>query len=228
MNRGLKIFLYVLLALLCFGLGYGVSYIASKNVMDKKEENKVTTTKKIETVSKEEKAFEKILNNEMQFNATRWADTKVEKYYLKEYTPEESMGYVIDKYTYLDMDGNGTKELIIMGTITNNRNELLDGMNLVFNYENGDVNCYLFSWRGLSDLSTDGSYMVSGGASSSGIMRIKKFGDLKEEDQYEEEELAINEGDNYKLSGKIVSEEEYTNYLKDRDAKKEPEWKEYK
>lgn len=228
MNKVLKIGLYIILCLLCFGLGYGISYTFAKNTPVKKQSTKVTTTKKAETISKEERELGKVLTNEVKFNATRLADTEVGEYYLKEYTPEGMMGYKIEKYTYLDMDDNGTKELIIMGTETNNRGELLDGINLVFNYEGGVINCYLFSWRGLSDLRIDGSYAVSNGAESDGVMKIIKFGDLKDEEQVKEEELAIHEDGTYKIANKKVSEEEYTKFIKDRDNKKEPEWKEYK
>lgn len=226
-NKVLKIVCLIVLFLIVFIMGYLLSYNVSRSDNNKnKNDNKTTktTTKLEKKENNKNDLLSKILTNDVMFNAKVETDfVEVKEFYLRDYYISD-YGFKPLKYTFIDMDLDGDDELVIVGDITNNKGDVIDGYNLVFNISGNMINCYEFSYRSMISLKNDSSYTVSGGESYTSILKIKSFNDLLDEIPVVEEALADESDGVYTVNSKEVTKEEFDKYFKEFNNKKDVSW----
>ena len=163
--------------------------------------------------------FEKILNYEMKINS-------VDKY-LWEFYFSFGNGSIASldsvETCYLDMDGDGIKELLLRSGI---------GDHLILRYHEGSVYLYEFSYKEMGRVYEDGSYSWSGptyledNSLNYGITRLT----FDESNINPKSIYTIYDGDNesyFTINGKLASKSELDALVESRKNIKEVTWTTY-
>lgn len=112
---------------------------------------------------------------------------------LKEFKIVENQTAKVDKYAFVDLDGDGVQELVIYTTSDY-------GAYVILHYENSKVYGYMIEVRSLENLKADGSFMGSSGANSNEYLRM-----TFNKNSYSTKTEAVYDGTNkiYKINGEI-------------------------
>ncbi len=114
-------------------------------------------------------------------------------------------------YAVVDLDNNGTKELLIEYNA--------GGDTAILNIRNGECIAYYIPFRGRTNLKTDGTMTSSGGAAYNSVQKIS-FGN----DGIISEVIISREDDLYKINGENVTKEEWEDALAEQEEKETVEW----
>jgi len=169
-------------------------------------------------------AYKAVLQNKAEFFST---DDK-KKLYLNDFLTNNGIydiTFKATKFAVLDMDGDNTPEVVL---------ELSSGdlpsFYEVLHYMNNTVYGYIFTYRSLTGLKADGTFMYSSGAADNGVGKLK-FGP----DAYSVDVLGCiksSEGDadliiSYFIGDKEVTKEEYDAFIDEQIEKKDAVWYEF-
>ncbi len=158
-----------------------------------------------------------VLNNETAFTAEDGKSVLLSDFaygYIPETDGDVPLLAEPQEYTFVDMDGDGTDELIADITPTQTAY-------IVLHEEDGTVYGYLFYVRALLNLKADGSFMQSGG------LGIKNYARMEfDNGSYKIINTAsMNEADGvYEIDGTSCTAEELNAYEQDWHAKADTEW----
>lgn len=153
----------------------------------------------------------KVLRNESVFTATDGQSLRLENYKLF-----GSQKAVVDRYAFVDFDGNGVNELVAYMAP--------DLGYMVFRWEQGTVYGYEFVVRGMQSLKADGTHRGSGGASVSGYFALRfKDGKCEQYEHAYQEDILGNE--EYRIDGKSVTRREFMKFLTAFESKPDASWK---
>ena len=159
----------------------------------------------------------RVLNSEQSFAVKAWSDGKEEQKHLNNFTFGIEYAalnvFVPAQYSFVDMDGDGVRELVVLSA-------KMDYF-LILRYNSDRVLGYMVPYRGLMHLRTDGRFWSSGGAARSVIGRMS-FDDpdytvteLAYRDQYEGE---------YRLDGVASDKATVEAYYTAWESVPEVEW----
>lgn len=167
--------------------------------------------------------FEKILSGEDGFLDIDQAEAMTISQYCQSFSVASEVEAAITKYALADLDTDNLPELILWITVNGNN----DYGFLVIRYdENGGAVGHGFTYRQMMDLKADGTFGYSGGASNTGIARLK-FTDSN----WEYVILGCVEENNDTVSffwnGQSVPQDEYWSYVEGQNAKESVEWVTY-
>ena len=132
---------------------------------------------------------------------------------VSELVPDSEM----TAYTFIDMDGDGTDELLV-SLVAKADTEY--GI-VMLRDEEDEVRAWLFSIRQMNDIRADGSFCASDSAAESWYSKIDFV-----EGRIQKTELAYcHEIENiYRLNGSAASREEVEGFIKERQSLAFPEW----
>lgn len=155
-------------------------------------------------MNKENDIYMDVLNGEKEFIDEYDIVMKIDDYLSSLGMENQSI-----EYTILDMDQDEDKEMVV----------LFGGeYYLIFNYEEENDTVYAFQdvLRGILGLKTNGLYVGSGGAATSGLMRS-----TFQRNERIQETLAERDFNVFKIGDKAVSEAEYNQYMESEYQSKE-------
>ena len=132
--------------------------------------------------------------------------------YTGPWDSEEAKSY--SQFCVVDMDGDGAQELILEESQTGNR--------LLLHYEDGAVYGFVFPFRGMNGIKTDGSFICSGGAT---VNYLKKVSFVKERVFSTDLWCVDDVGGVYRINGEDVSPKEANSYW--RVEPEDAEWYAY-
>ena len=121
----------------------------------------------------------------------------------------------ISKYALVDMDNDGSEELIALI-------EDYDGFYLILHYENGKIYGYEDGQRGITQLKTNGYYYGSCGADCGSVLRSTFNKNVRTQ-----KTLADNNNGIYKINGKKATKKEFNKYLDKFNSYKDVTWIKY-
>ena len=161
MSKGSKVFLILVIIIVIVGAGFFIW----KNEENKTEGNNITnTTTNSNTTQNTSTDTKQLLLNVMN-NKQKFIDEDNNEVYFKDFKIVENQTAKVDKYAFVDMDKDGTEELVIYTTSDY-------GAYVILHYENNKVYGYMIGVRSLENLKTDGSFMGSSGANSNEYSRM--------------------------------------------------------
>ncbi len=135
---------------------------------------------------------------------------------FKEFPIYEDDLAVPDKYAYVDMDNDGTNELVVETTS-------YYGAFIILHYdkETRKIYGYMLGARSLEDLKEDGTFIGSGGAAVNSYCKIKF-----DKNKYEIIDLAYSDSTNneYKIDDKDVTKKEIEEFTDNWFKKTSVEW----
>ena len=164
-----------------------------------------------------QEALTRVLNSEQSFAVKAWSDGKEEQKNLNNFTFGTEYAalnvFVPAQYSFVDMDGDGVRELVVLSA-------KMDYF-LVLRYNGGQVTGYMVPYRGLMQLRTDGRFWSSGGAALSVIGRMSFDGP-----DYTVTELAYRDQYDgvYRLDGGVSDKESVEAYYTAWESVPEVEW----
>ena len=202
MSKGSKIFLILVIIIVIVGAGFFIW----KNEENKTEGNNITnTTTNSNTTQNTSTDTKQLLLNVMN-NKQKFIDEDNNEVYFKDFKIVENQTAKVDKYAFVDMDKDGTEELVIYTTSDY-------GAYVILHYENNKVYGYMIGVRSLENLKTDGSFMGSSGANSN-------------EYSYSIKTEAVYDGTDkiYKINNEKVSEKEIKEYVENWNKKENVSW----
>ena len=150
-----------------------------------------------------------VMNNKQKF-----INEDNKEVFLKDFKIVENQTAKVDKYAFVDMDKDGTEELVIYTTSDY-------GAYLILHYENNIIYGYMIGVRSLENLKTDGSFMGSNGANSSEYSRMtfnKNKYAIKTEAVYDETNKV------YEIDNTSVSEKQIKEYVENWNKKENVSW----
>ena len=147
-------------------------------------------------------------------NKQKFIDEDNNEVYFKDFKIVENQTAKVDKYAFVDMDKDGTEELVIYTTSDY-------GAYVILHYENSKVYGYMVGVRSLENLKTDGSFIGSSGANSNEYLRM-----TFNKNSYNLETEAVYDGTNkdYKINNANVSEKEIKEYVENWNKKENVSW----
>ncbi len=118
-----------------------------------------------------------------------------------------------DRYTTVDLDGNGVEELIVQYH--------LNGATAIINFDGDKFVAYSIPFRGIIWLKTDGTMGWSSGASENGFQRLSFSPDGLIHHNITDYDEAT---DTFYIDSVAVSRQEYSDYLERQDLKEDVTW----
>lgn len=113
--------------------------------------------------------FKAILLENDNFVCADWQNREVNLAGIKAVvTDEEDITVRVDKFTVVDLDGDGENEVVLWILV----NEVSDYGFEILHYQEGTVYGNTLSYRSFYDLKADGTFWWSGGAANSGVGRL--------------------------------------------------------
>ena len=232
MSNGSKILLVLAIILVVTGAGFLIGKNTEKKDVENKVENNVNygniideiVNTKNETIndnviekngdtSNNITSTKQLLLNVMN-NKQKFINEDNKEVFFKDFKIVENQTAKVDKYAFVDMDKDGTEELVIYTTSDY-------GAYVILHYENDKVYGYMIGVRSLENLKTDGSFMGSSGANSSEYSRItfnKNKYSIKTEAVYDETNNV------YEIDNTSVSEKEIKEYVEKWNKKENVSW----
>ncbi len=210
MSKGSKIFLILVIIIVIVGAGFFIW----KNEENKTEGNNITnTTTNSNTTQNTSTDTKQLLLNVMN-NKQKFIDEDNNEVYFKDFKIVENQTAKVDKYAFVDMDKDGTEELVIYTTSDY-------GAYVILHYENNKVYGYMIGVRSLENLKTDGSFMGSSGANSNEYSRM-----TFNKNSYSIKTEAVYDGTDkiYKINNEKVSEKEIKEYVENWNKKENVSW----
>lgn len=174
----------------------------------------VETLKTNSTTTTSSKTDTKQLLLDVMNNKQKFIDKDNKEVFLKDFKIVENQTAKVDKYAFVDMDKDGTEELVIYTTSDY-------GAYVILHYENNKVYGYMIGVRSLENLKTDGSFMGSSGANSNEYSTMtfnKNTYTIKTEAVYDETNKE------YKINNVKVSEKEIKEYAENWNKKENVSW----
>ena len=171
------------------------------------------TTKNNNTTQNTSTDTKQLLLNVMN-NKQKFIDEDNNEVYFKDFKIVENQTAKVDKYAFVDMDKDGTEELVIYTTSDY-------GAYVILHYENNKVYGYMIGVRSLENLKTDGSFMGSSGANSNEYSRM-----TFNKNSYSIKTEAVYDGTDkiYKINNEKVSEKEIKEYVENWNKKENVSW----
>ena len=204
MSKGSKIFLILVIIIVIVGAGFFIW----KNEENKTEGNNITnTTTNSNTTQNTSTDTKQLLLNVMN-NKQKFIDEDNNEVYFKDFKIVEN------QTAFVDMDKDGTEELVIYTTSDY-------GAYVILHYENNKVYGYMIGVRSLENLKTDGSFMGSSGANSNEYSRM-----TFNKNSYSIKTEAVYDGTDkiYKINNEKVSEKEIKEYVENWNKKENVSW----
>lgn len=168
---------------------------------------------KSENASNNLNGTKKILFDVMN-NKQKFINEDNKEVFLKDFKIIENQTAKVDKYAFVDMDKDGTEELVIYTTSDY-------GAYVILHYENDKVYGYMIGVRSLENLKTDGSFMGSSGANSNEYSRMtfsKNSYAIKTEAVYDETNKV------YEIDNTSVSEKQIKEFVENWNKKENVSW----
>ena len=122
--------------------------------------------------------------------------------YIKKLKNETKDAAKTMEYSILDMDGDGSKELV--ARVYND----FDGFVLILHYEEGNFYGFEDVVRGFTSLKTNGYYVSSGGYNVHNVTQSTFNKNIRNE-----KTIATEDNNEYTINGKKVTQAEYTQFL---------------
>jgi len=133
---------------------------------------------------------------------------------LDYWSGEEHLNWKVNKFTIVDMDGDGVPEVVTEVS--------MGGERLVFHYENGEIYSFSFVYRGMNLLKKDGTFLSSGGAGCTHFYKLKFIDGI-----YQEIEIASFCDGIDRINSKPASEDEILSFFDKQYEKEDVEWHPY-
>lgn len=168
------------------------------------------TSEKVQKINKENETFNAILIGEKSFiDFESGKDTTI--FTLPSINDNYQALSVPERYAAVDLDNNGTEELLVEYSIA--------GDTAILNFEKEKIVAYHISFRGRQEVKVDGSLHWSSSATESGVQKVSfgRKGMILTDTLVYSDEL-------YALEGNKVSKEECENALKKEWEKEDIEW----
>ena len=203
MKKENKIIIVVVAVLLIAIISFGIIYFLNK---DDKNNSNVDDNNQVKDVKE---TLTLVMDSKQKF-----IDEKNDEVYLKDYEIVENETAKVDKYVFIDLDEDGTEELVIYTTSDY-------GAYIILHCENNKIYGYKIDVRSFGNLKTDGSFIGASGAKNIEYLRINF-----DKNKYSFETLAVyNQNDKiYKIDGKEVSKSKIEEYAKTWDKKENVSW----
>lgn len=177
---------------------------------DNKQKEENQSNKNIEVKEK----LIKILNNEEKFVPDKHLSENGEEVYLKDFNMYGDRSE-IEEYTYVDLDQDGTVELLCL-------TKSHAGFYIVFHYENEKIYGYAVSIKEIAKVKTDGTHYGTGGYATYGYSKM-----MFNKQEYSEVDFAYRCEDEYTIDGKDVSKTEFEEFEKKQNEKEDVKWKKF-
>lgn len=154
---------------------------------------------------------------EVLYNDKTFISESGETFYFLEYKPYGSLEIIPEKYTLLDLNGDGKDELVVYINPD-------FGKYMVFRVYKNKVYGYVFWERALISLKQDGTFVQSGGAGLSAYARLKF-----EKDKYRIIELAYIDDmtKQFRINDVETTQEKAKEFVQKFDNKPDVIWTEY-
>ena len=227
-NQGLVIALVIMIFLLVGCLGYGVyKYLSLDKEYDKlNNENKSIN----EQIEKQKDTVSDNSNNSSTSYKDMYLDVLAGNHkYVNKDGKEVSISEFgnedwhvsipsegkIEEYALVDMDGDGTEELVAIVSA-------YDEFVLILHYEDGQVYGFEDGHRAMTMLKTNGYYYGSCGADCGTVLKSSFSKNVRTQ-----ETLADNSDGSYKINNKKASKNEYDKFLDKFNNYKDVSWIKY-
>lgn len=243
MGKGSKLLLIVAIVLIAIGSVFAIVKNTEKKHVKNKAEGKMDFSNIIDKATDKTVETNKTTDNNIQENAENLNDVNSEKtldnsidtkkilvnvinnkqklinkdnqeIYFKDFEIVENQKAEVDKYAFVDMDKDGTEELVIYTTSDY-------GAYIILHYENNKVYGYMIGNRSFENLKIDGSFMRSSGADSVEYSRMtfnKNSYSIKKEAVYDVTNKV------YEIDNTSVSEKEIKEYVEKWNKKENVNW----
>lgn len=212
-----KILNIVLVALILFGALFLLSGCGEDNSEDKEnKKNKARKTeqnvnieqsKDVDKEQSEDDLYFKVLNNEVKY-----INESNEEMLFSEYMKAYEGAKTKVEYSLFDLDNDSENEMVILI-------ESYDAFYLILNIEDGTVYGFDDVIRGMLNIKTDGTYIATGGATVSAILKCKF-----DKNKRITETLAEADDGIYEVNGKSADNAEFLQYLEEFKNKKDIEY----
>jgi hypothetical protein len=166
------------------------------------------------------KAYNDVLQNKAKFNTTFYAEDATKTLFLNQLLSSGSETFRILNFSVLDMDGDGTPEVVMQYCLSADC-PYPDYVE-VLHYNNGTIYGYNFSYRGLYGLKDDGTFCWSNGSDDNGCAKLRFTSNA-----YEYDNLGYtkpNVPTSYFVNNQPVNESEYNDFINNQDNKKDVTW----
>ena len=150
-------------------------------------------------------------------NKQKFVDENNNEIYLKDFKIVDNQTAEVDKYTLVDLNKDGIKELVIYTTSDY-------GAYIILHYEDNKIYGYMIGVRSLETLKTDGSFIGSSGANSNEYSTItfnKNSYTIHTEAVYDETNKV------YKIDNADVSQNEAKDYVENWNKKEDVTWSKF-
>ncbi|MCM1193726.1 MAG: hypothetical protein NC123_15240 [Butyrivibrio sp.] len=173
-----------------------------------------------------EESYRTVLLEDGEFISTDLQGRKLKLRDIKEaVTEEDGLLLTAGKFTALDLDADGTQEIVLWLTV----NGISDYGFAVLKYLEGEVYGYTLPYRSFMNLKEDGSFAFSGGAADSGIGQLSFSEETYtvEELYYSKSEFDFQTGEltvQCYLKGAYCTEESYEDGMRRQEEKTDAVW----
>jgi hypothetical protein len=150
-------------------------------------------------------------------NEASFADENSEEAYLSFFLSDHREDN-FSLFAVLDMDADGTPELVL--------NNTSNGDSLVLHYYNGAVYGKEYSYRAMRNLKTDGFFAWSNSASNSGLGKLRFSGAEQETVYLAEYGSLLEDIEMYRILDQQVSQKDFYAYTAIQDAREDVVWHE--
>lgn len=147
----------------------GESEPSGEEEADKESEPSGTEEAAKESEISEEDSFQSVLRGDKDFTCTDLADKRLNIEEIGQaVTDDDSVTVSAEKFTVIDLDDDGEKEMVLWLQINN----ISDYGFEVLHAQGGEIYGYTLSYREFMNLKTDGTFTFSGGAADLGIGKM--------------------------------------------------------
>lgn len=215
MNKKRKVFIIIAIIVVIIGLGF----IIWKSADNKEESDNITQSEPTEltqnnNTNQNTSTDSKQLLLDVMNSKEKFIDEDKNEVYFKDFKIVEAQTAEVYEYTFVDMDKDGTEELVVLTTSDY-------GAYVILHFENNKAYGYMIGFRSLENLKTDGSFIGSNGADSNEYLRMtfnkNSYSIIKE---------AVYDGleNVYKINDNDVSQKEIEEYAENWNKKEDVIW----
>lgn len=204
MNKN-KLLSLALAVLMLFGMLFFLTGCGQNDSEEENETEKTTNTGKKESA---EDLYFKVLNNEIKYISEENKEMLFSEY-MKTFENTSSNASTTISYALIDLDNDSENEMVVAI-------DCYDRFYLILNYEDENIYGFKDVGRGMISIKTDGTYMATGGAEVSAILKCKF-----DKTERITETLAESDTNSWKVNGKKADNAEFLEYLTEFNNKKE-------